>query len=71
MEEQNRNKAAVILYFICAAIWFVCVILDIVEKDFSVKFILHLVAAVLFTINGFVFMKKKLPSEKEDNSDNK
>ena len=71
MEEKNRNKAAIILNFFCAAGWLVCLIFDIVEKDFSFLFYMHILLIVCSLINGFVFLKKKLPSEKNDNLDDK
>lgn len=66
---KKEYKVIAILDFICTAIWLVCLIFDIVEKDFSTKFFLHIVLVVLTFINGFFYLKRKPDSEKKDNLD--
>lgn len=63
---KKENKAQTILYFLCSAIWLVCLIFDIVEKEFSTQFYLHIACVVLFAISGFVALKGRKEGKQED-----
>lgn len=63
---KDKNKAVVILDFICAAGWLACLIFDIVEKDFSFQFYCHILLIIVSIINACLFLKNKLPKEQDD-----
>lgn len=69
--KKEMRKTQIILYFLCAAIWFICFILDIINKDFSTQFYLHITCVVLFSISGFLALKGKSANENENNSEEK
>lgn len=63
---EKENKAQTILYFICAICWFICLIFDFVDKTFSTQFYMHVACAVLFTISGFLSLKKGSSDKKKE-----
>lgn len=68
---KKTNRVAVILYGVCAALWTIRVILDIVNRTYSYSvfsFILSILCAVIWII-AFVVMLKRYLSDKEEHSD--
>lgn len=66
---KDKNKAVVILDFICAAGWLACLIFDIVEKDFSFQFYCHIFLIIVSIISACLFLKGKFLVEKNEKLD--
>lgn len=66
---KDKNKAVVILDFICAVGWLACLIFDIVEKDFSFQFYWHILLIIVSIISACLFLKGKFLVEKNEKLD--
>lgn len=63
---KNTTKTAVILDFICAVIWIIVSVMDIVNDGFTNTFIFHAVTAILFAAGGLLYLKGGKDEAKKD-----